>query len=122
MDRRAKEAGPELLVLAKWEDFLGWLLPHTGRWPKVHRFTLCRRVQEHGLDIAELLVQARYDRGLRPEALAEVNRRLERMRLLCRLARAIGVMPKRGFETAMRGIDETGRMVHGWRQAGERAR
>jgi len=31
-------------------------------------------------------------------------------------------MPSAGFETAMRGIDELGRMVHGWRVAlGERA-
>ena len=30
-------------------------------------------------------------------------------------------MPAHGFETAMRGIDELGRMVHGWRVAiGER--
>jgi len=38
------------------------------------------------------------------------------------MARTRQVMPARGFETAMRGIDELGRMVHGWRVAiGERA-
>jgi hypothetical protein len=40
----AKEAGPELLVLARWEEFTGWLLDHTGRWPKSARFTLTQRV------------------------------------------------------------------------------
>jgi len=43
------------------------------------------------------------------------------LRFLLRMARARNVMPAAGFETAMRGIDELGRMVHGWRVAsGER--
>ncbi len=116
MTTRARQAGPELLVLAHWEEFLGWFLPHTGRWPKSHRFTLCQRVQALALDVAELLVQARYDRRGRAQVLSDVNLRLERIRLLCRLARAVDAMPARGFETAIRGVDEAGRMVHGWRQ------
>ena len=57
----AREAGPELLVLANWEEFTGWLLEHTVRWPKSARFTLCQRVQNHALDVIELLVVARYE-------------------------------------------------------------
>jgi hypothetical protein len=55
----AREAGPELLVLQRWEEFTGWLLAHTARWPKSARFTLCQRVQNHALDVTELLVVAR---------------------------------------------------------------
>ncbi|MEW6073950.1 MAG: four helix bundle protein [Planctomycetota bacterium] len=112
----ARRAGSELLVLARWEEFTGWLLAHTARWPRSARFTLCRRVQDHALDITELLVVARYERGRRRNTLRDVNLRLERMRLLFRLAVGAGVMPRRGFETAMRGVDEAGRMVHGWRE------
>lgn len=114
----AREAGPELLVLARWEELTGWLLQHTGRWPKSARFTLSSRVQNHALDVAELLVIARYDPPERGRALSAANLLLERMRLLFRLARAANVMSASGFESAARGIDEVGRMIHGWRASG----
>ena len=114
----AREACAELLVLAKWEEFSVWLFEHTGRWPESARFTLCQRVQNHALDVAEMLVVARYDRRERGQALARANLLLERMRLLFRLARAANVMSPRGFESAARGVDEVGRMIHGWREAG----
>jgi hypothetical protein len=110
----AREAGPELLVLAKWEEFTGWLLQHTARWPKSARFSLVRRVDDHALDVTELLIVARWEPRERKRALREVNLRLERMRFLLRIARSRGIMPSSGFETAMRHVDETGRMLHGW--------
>jgi hypothetical protein len=110
----AREAGHELLILAKWEEFTGWLLEHTARWPKSARFGLVRRVDDHALDVTELLIVARWEPRERKRALREVNLRLERMRFLLRIARARSIMPSSGFETAMRHVDETGRMLHGW--------
>ena len=57
----AREAGPELLVLHKWEETTRWLLDHTNRWPKAARFTLTQRLQNHALDLVEVLVLARYE-------------------------------------------------------------
>jgi hypothetical protein len=117
-----REAGPELLCLAKWEDTAGWLVEHTAKWPKSARFSLVQKVDAHALDVLEMLVVARYEPAERRKLLREINLRLERLRFLLRLARTRSVMPAAGFETAMRGIDELGRMVHGWRVAiGERA-
>ncbi len=113
----AKKAGPELLVLSRWEEFTGWLLDHTGRWPKSARFTLTQRIENHALDVTEMLVVARYDPRKRRNLLERTNLLLERMRFLFRIARKGNVMPKRGFEVAMRGVDETGRMLHGWRKS-----
>lgn len=45
-----------------------------------------------------------------------MNLRLERLRFLLRIARSRSIMPASGFETAMRHVDEAGRMVHGWRK------
>lgn len=112
-----RQAAPELLILQRWEELTAWLLEHTARWPKSHRHTFAQRVQNLALDITELLIEARYERGPRPTLLRRANLALERMRFLMRLAHRAHVMPARGFETAMRGIDETGRMLHGWRQA-----
>ena len=113
----AAEAGPELQVLQKWEAFVGWFLHHTGKWPKHARFTLTQRLENHALDVIELLVQARYEPKLRAPLLRTVNLRLERMRFLCRVAKDGGVEHGKGFESTMRGLDECGRMVHGWRVA-----
>lgn len=111
-----REAGPELLVLAKWEEFCGWLLDHTARWPKSARFSLVRRVDDHALDVTELLIVARWEPGERAHSLRQANLRLERLRFLLRIARTRGIMPRQSFESAMRQIDEAGRMLHGWRE------
>jgi hypothetical protein len=117
----AAEAGPELLVLQKWEAFVAWLFNHTARWPKAARFTLTQRLENHALDVTEMLVQARYEPAVRGRLLRAVNLRLERMRFLCRIARDARVEHGKGFEQTVRQVDEVGRMVHGWRVAiGER--
>ncbi|MCC6782448.1 MAG: diversity-generating retroelement protein Avd [Planctomycetes bacterium] len=113
----AAEAGPELIVLQRWEEATGWLLNHTKRWPKAARFTLTQRIENHALDVLELLVQARYEPGPRAKLLHDVNLRLERLRFLFRTAHEARVQPAPGFESAMRRVDEVGRMIHGWRQA-----
>lgn len=112
----AREAGPELLVLAKWEEFTGWLLEHTAKWPKSARFGLVRRIDDHALDITELLIVARYEPRERKRTLREVNLRLERLRFLLRIATTRRIMPASGFETAVLHVDEAGRMIHGWRE------
>lgn len=117
----AREAGPELLCLQKWEDTAGWLIESTAKWPKSARFSLVQKVDNHALDIVEMLVVARYEPSARRKTLREINLRLERLRFLLRIARTRNVMPADKFETAMRGVDELGRMLHGWRVAiGER--
>jgi hypothetical protein len=87
----AAEAGPELLVLQKWEAFAAWFLNHTARWPKAARFTLTQRLENHALDVTELLVAARYDPRRRKPLLHDVNLRLERLGLPVRFANMTSV-------------------------------
>jgi hypothetical protein len=117
-----REAGAELLVLSKWEEFTGWFLMHTQHWPRSARFTLTQRLQNHALDITELLVVARYEPARRRRNLQHINLLLERMRHLLRLAREAQLASVRGHESALRGIDETGRMIEppGLLSCGER--
>ena len=112
----AREAPPELLVLAKWEEFVGWLFDRAAKWPKSARFTLTQRVENFALEVLDLLVIARYEPRERPAVLKKANLLLERLRFLFRVARNARVMPISGFESALRRVDETGRMIHGWRQ------
>lgn len=108
-------AGDELLVLAHWETFVPWLLDGCARWPRSARFSLTQRLENHALDVLELLVVARYQPRHRAGSLGRANLLLERMRFLCRVARTQNVMSARAFDKAMRDVDEAGRMIHGWR-------
>lgn len=113
----AQQAGPELLVLQQWEAFVGWMFHHTGKWPKAARFSLTQRLQNHALDVTEMLVEARYEPRLRARLLHDANLRLERMRFLCRVALDARIEQPKGFESTLRQLDECGRMLHGWRIA-----
>jgi hypothetical protein len=113
---RPKPAAPELLLLQKWEEFTGWFLGRTSRFPKNLRFTLTQRLENHALDVTELLVLARYRRESRRDRLDEANLLLERMRFLLRLALERNALSSGTFEGALRRLDEAGRMLHGWRR------
>ena len=104
---------PELPLFAQWFDFLKWLLATTEKFPKRLRFTLTERIDNLALDVIEELVEARYTRH-KAEQLQAVNRKLERLRVLLRLAHEVAVLPHRGYEYASRSVDEAGRMVGGW--------
>ena len=117
-----REATAELLVLQKWEEFTAWFLERTSKWPKCARFTITQRLENHALDVTELLVEARYQPRERQKNLERVNLRLERMRFLLRIGRGRNLFAERTFEAALRQIDEVGRMLHGWRQAMESGR
>jgi len=111
----ARAAGAELLVLARFEELAGWFFERTASWPKSARFTMTQRLENHALDVIEDLVVARYSPIERSRRLEDVNLRLERMRHLLRLAVRSRACPGSTFESTMRGLDEVGRMLHGWR-------
>lgn len=79
---RPREAGSELRVIAHWEAFVPWLLDHCARWPRAARFSLTQRLENHSLDILEILVVARYQPQQRASKLHLANLVLERMRFL----------------------------------------
>ena len=117
-----RQAGPDLVLLDRWEGFVDWLLARTARFPKSIRWTLTQRLENHALDVTEMLVVARYQPRARGELLPSVNLIYERMRHLLRLARRRGVLAARSFEAAMRQLDECGRMTHGWLHSPARSR
>ena len=112
----ARQAEVELLALSRWEEHTAWLLDRTARWPKTLRMTLTQRVESEALDIVGLLVRARYRRRGRRDVLDEANLALERLRYLLRFARGRAALSSHTFEAAVRGVDEVGRMLYGWRQ------
>ncbi len=105
-----------LTIFVLWERTIGDLLDRTGRFPKAVRFTFAARIDNLALDVLERLVDARYSGGRgKAAALRDADRALARLRVLLRLAHQRRYLDHRGYEHAARQLDETGRMLGGWR-------
>ena len=105
----------EPVIFVKWMEFLTWLLPTTAKFPKHVRFSLVDRIDNLALDVTEGLIEARYSHD-KLDTLNQANLRLEKLRILLRLAKDLGHLPYRSFEFAMRAITEVGQMLGGWRK------
>lgn len=106
---------PALLVL--WERVVGDLLDRTAKFPKVVRFTFAGRIDGIVLDFLERIAEARWAPAPRKRVLlAEADLLLVRLHVLLRLAHDRRYLDTGGFEHVVRGVDEAGRMLGGWRK------
>lgn len=101
------------VLLVKWYDFTRWLLERIDSFPKNQRFVFGTRLADHALDVLETLVEASYSRR-KSELLARVNRKIEVLRWLVRLAKDRKVLTEKQYLFAFKGLAECGRMVGGW--------
>lgn len=110
MTDNARQTG---VALEKAYRFLLWLVPAVEKFPRSHKFLLGDRIQSAALDVLEGLVEATYTRNRRP-VLRGVNLKLEKLRLMFRLATDLKLLDLRRYEYAARHLDEIGRLVGGW--------
>jgi len=108
-----KENAYEMLIFSKWLDFLEWLLPALDKFPKKVRFTFTQRIENLALDMIEDLIEARYTAN-RKVILRRANLKLEKLRVLMRLAQKQHYLSVESYRYAAKAIDETGRMLGGW--------
>ena len=113
----ARRTGPALESMYR---FALWLIPTVEQFPRRQKFLLGDRLQATALDVLERLIEATYTRDRRGH-LNAANLGLEKLRLLCRLAKDLGHLDQRRYEHAARSLDETGRLIGGWRKAHEAA-
>jgi hypothetical protein len=97
-------------------QFLLWLVPAIEKFPRTQKFLLGDRIQTTALDVLEALIDATYTRD-RNAALARANLGIEKLRFFFRLATALKYLDVRRYGHAARQLDETGRMIGGWRKA-----
>ena len=109
----AKQTG---VALEKAYQFVLWLVPTVEKFPRAQKFLLGDRIQSAAIDVLEGLVEATYTRNRVP-VLRVVNLKLEKLRLLFRLAADLKILDMRRYEHAARSIDEIGRLVGGWLKA-----
>lgn len=113
----AGEGGGEPALLVLWERIVGDLLDRTAKFPKSVRFTFAGRIDGLALDFLERIAEARWAPTARKRVLvAEADLLLVRLHVLLRLAHDRRYLDTGGFEHVVRGVDEAGRMLGGWRK------
>jgi len=109
--RSFRDEPPVLLV--KWYDVTSWLLDRVDSFPKNQRFVLGQRVADRVLNILEALVEATYS-ARKADLLAGVNRNIDVLRWLVRMATDRKVLTRRQYDHCCMSLNECGRMVGGW--------
>jgi len=101
------------ILLVKWYDVTKWMLERVDSFPKNQRFIFGQRLADRAINILEVLVEAAYS-SRKTELLTRVNREIEVLRWLVRMAMDRKVLTPRQYEYCCMSLNECGRMVGGW--------
>jgi len=103
----------ELKVIADFYDFMLWLIRHTEKFPRHHRYSLGLSMENRLQTILALLLRAKYEKaGKEPLSLA--NLELEVLRFQLRLAKDLKVLPVKSHGFAAKNMQSIGAQVGGW--------
>ncbi len=103
----------DLPIFILLTEFLKWLFARTESFPKSARFTFADRINNLGLDLFEMIIEARFSRN-KELTLRGANLKLEKMRLLLRLSFEQRFLSLKQLEFGASKINEIGRMLGGW--------
>lgn len=91
--------GEQGIALERYYQFTLWLVPTIEKFPRSQKFLLGDRIQQLGLTVLELLIEATYTRDRRA-ILVRVNLALEKLRTLIRLAKDLRHLELQRYECA----------------------
>ena len=89
----------DIPLLTVWLDFIQFLGAVCDRMPKKVRFTLSRRVYDLALEVAELIVDAKYSQ-VDSKCINKMNKSVTKIRLLLRVAYDFQMIKRFLFPTA----------------------
>ena len=114
----SRPAGPnDLLLFEKWMDTTKWLLERTERFPKRLRHSVTDRIDLLALGILEDVTSAAYRKDPRPD-LDNANDKLNRLRVVLRLAHEMKLLSHDQYREAAERLAEAGRLLGGWLRKG----
>jgi hypothetical protein len=104
-------------IFTKTYDFLAWLTPQTGNFPRAYRHTITQRLLDAALNFLERLVEANSVRGEQRQRLLFVaDAELDKVRFYLRLAHHWRWLSPGQYEHASRLLAEVGRLLGGWQK------
>lgn len=105
----------KLIMFQKIYDFLLWLYPLINRIPQSHRLVLGRRVEEIGIDLLLLSIQANKIKGDERKVIQlKMSDELDKLRILIRLTKDLRFASINQYQHAAEKINEIGKILHGW--------
>jgi len=110
----------ELQVIQDFYDFTLWLMRHTEKFPRHHRYSLGAAIEAGLQRILELLLRAKFTRD-KTETLRNANIELEILRFQLRLAKDMRALPVKSHRHAAQCMQAIGSQIGGW-LAGRRRR
>ena len=103
----------ELKVIADFYDFMLWLVRHTEKFPRHHRYSLGAAMERRLQSILDLLLRAKYTQE-KEGYLSDANLELELLRFQVRLATDLRALPIKSQEHAARQMNAIGAQIGGW--------
>ena len=105
----------KLVIFQKIYDFLLWLYPLVNKIPKSHRLVLGRIIEEEGIKILLLSIQANKIRDeTRKIVQIQISDELDKLRILIRLTKDLRFMSITQYQHAAEKINEIGKILYGW--------
>jgi hypothetical protein len=110
----------ELKVISDFYDFILWLIHHTEKFPRNHRYSLGISVENRLQTILALLLRAKYTLH-KAEWLFEANLELDILRFQIRLAKDLKALPVKSHRHAVETLEMIGLQIGSWAKSRERS-
>jgi four helix bundle protein len=108
-----------LTIYQKHYDLILYAAPIINRFPRNYRFTIGEQILDCLFEIARLIARANAERDKRRRKahLYTIDRRLQELRLLTRLAKDLQMLSIKKYGLINERAREIGRMLGGWIKA-----
>jgi hypothetical protein len=103
----------ELPIFVHWLETMSWFIQTAEKFPKRVRGTITDRMINLMFDVVEDFTEARYSKN-KISQLKRANLRLEKIRILLRIAHDQRILPTQAYKHGVYRINEVGKMLGGW--------
>lgn len=103
----------EMQIFKKSYDFSKWVLEHTAKFPKSHRFSLSVQMEHAMLNFLACISIANKRQNKIPK-LIEADEDLLKLRIFTRLSHDLKYLNTGSFEYGVKSMQEIGALLGGW--------
>jgi len=103
----------KLNIFKRCYNFSKWLLTHTNKFPKSHRFSVAVKMENAILELIELITRANMRKN-KTELLAVADEKLLFLKIMTRLSYEMQFINIKSYEYAARELTAIGKMLGSW--------
>jgi len=103
----------KLHIFKRLFDFSKWLLNHTGKFPRSHRFSVAVKMENDVLKMLELITKANMRRQ-KMKLLIEADEKLLYLKIMARFSYEMRFINLKSYEYCANELVEIGKMLGAW--------